>query len=137
MHISSCLYPKRIVNPYTKELQYVPCGQCAACLKLRALRWVQRLEQERHCWKYCLFGTLTYAPEHLPYMDKLSYNRVLCNHDSFHLPRGENRIVDIQDHLLYCKDRNREASWISRQPTIPYLSVYDLKHIFYNTDVNV
>ena len=127
MRISQCLSPKRIVNPYTKELQYVPCGRCAACLKLRALRWVQRLEQERMCWKYTLFFTLTYAPEHLPYLDKHNFGNVLVNHDALHLPKGLNLVVDVNDHLFNCKDKSRESSWIARQKTIPYLSVYDVQ----------
>ena len=59
MHIVSCLNEKHIVNPYTHEWQVVPCGKCAACRNQRASVWVQRLDQERYCWQYALFFTLT------------------------------------------------------------------------------
>ena len=66
MHLSSCLNPQTIRNPYTHELQVVSCGKCAACLSRRSGIMTERLKQERQCWKYAYFFTLTYDNEHVP-----------------------------------------------------------------------
>lgn len=61
-----CLHPRRIVNPYTKEELVVPCGRCEACQTSKALRYKLQCDLERKCHKFCVFVTLTYAPEFLP-----------------------------------------------------------------------
>lgn len=66
MHISSCLDPKVIWNPYLKETMVVPCGNCSACLTARSARMVERLECEKQCNNFAWFFTLTYDNEHLP-----------------------------------------------------------------------
>lgn len=66
MSIVSCLNPKKVVNRYTHEEVTVPCGHCSSCLNQRGLRMTQRLDQERMCWKYCIFFTLTYDNDNLP-----------------------------------------------------------------------
>lgn len=66
MHSVSCLNPKKVFNPYLKEYQIVPCGSCSVCLNRKSSQMVARLDQEKQCWKYCLFATLTYSNEHLP-----------------------------------------------------------------------
>lgn len=65
--IHSCLHPKRIVNPYTKELLLVPCGECYSCLNKRSSRYKRLCELESmgsHSVTY--FMTLTYTDEHVP-----------------------------------------------------------------------
>lgn len=69
MHLNSCLHPKVVINPYTKERIAVPCGKCAACLESKSLRWVSRLEVERAACLSTFFITLTYDNEHLPIAD--------------------------------------------------------------------
>lgn len=66
MHLTSCLNPIRIVNPYTHKVQYVPCGTCAYCRSSKQSLWVQRIRQESLCWKYCIFFTLTYDEKSVP-----------------------------------------------------------------------
>lgn len=69
MRLSSCEHPLRIYNKYVREYQTVPCGHCNTCRQRRQNIWVSRLEQERSCWKYTLFFTLTYSEENVPYLE--------------------------------------------------------------------
>lgn len=66
MHLFACEHPKRIHNPYLDEDMFVPCGECDICRAKKSLSWSERLELERSCHPYTLFGTLTYAEEFLP-----------------------------------------------------------------------
>lgn len=68
MNIQPCERPKRIFNPYLKEFQYVPCGQCITCRNKKSFAWVQRLKQEASCWPYVMFITLTYSEDFVPYL---------------------------------------------------------------------
>lgn len=126
MHISSCLNPKRVVNKYTQEVMYVPCGKCEACLASHGSLWTQRLEQERYCWKYCLFFTLTYADEHLPAMMTLDDHLVPTNALHF-APTKNLPVVDYRDLELVSSDWSRDFSWLRRRKLVPYLSVYDVQ----------
>ena len=65
-NIDACEHPKRIINPYTDEVQYVPCRKCASCLNKRSLEWSRRLESECKFHRYSMFVTLTYDNAHLP-----------------------------------------------------------------------
>lgn len=67
MHLSSCLHPKIIYNPYTHESIQVPCGKCSACANIRAKRWVDKMNQESRCHKYAFNLYLSYDDEHCPY----------------------------------------------------------------------
>lgn len=78
MHLQQCLHPVRIFNKYTKEFQYVPCGKCESCRNAHSSLWTKRLDMERKSWKYCLFVTLTYSPEHLPTLSFLASGSVAC-----------------------------------------------------------
>lgn len=127
MNIVSCLAPQRIVNPYTKKVQVVPCGKCTACLGARSMRWVSRLEQESYCWKYTLFFTLTYANEYLPLLHFDQNRNFLVSRDVSHLPKGDIRIIDVNEHLSSCEDKEREYVWLCKRDAIPYLSVYDIQ----------
>jgi len=64
--LETCQHPKRIINPYTHEVVYVPCRECEVCKFKRASDWTVRLELERKSHKYCLFITLTYDPRFRP-----------------------------------------------------------------------
>lgn len=127
MHLSSCLNPKRVWNPHIKEFMYVPCGKCEACRNKRVFNWTQRLEYECRCWKYVAFVTLTYDDDHLP---KLKYiNDLYVDLSHSHTADGvESPCVDLgfirnQPDV----DVARLNDWISVNPEIPYLSVYDVQ----------
>lgn len=64
MQIATCEFPVQVKDSFG-HIQYVPCGHCQACLNTRSLHWQNRIEDETKCWKYCVFFTLKYAPEHL------------------------------------------------------------------------
>lgn len=68
MNLSSCEFPQIVPNRYTGEFQVVPCRRCNTCTTRHSLHWVQRVEQESACWKYCIFLTLTYNEEFVPYL---------------------------------------------------------------------
>lgn len=128
MHISSCLHPKTIINPITGIKQVVACGKCAACKNRRASIWVQRLDQERYCWKYCWFFTLTYAPEFVPTMSL--HSDILVANDNYHIaPSSLIPTIDLND--LYASITQREEvrcrKYLSQFPNIYYCSVYDVQ----------
>jgi 7-cyano-7-deazaguanine synthase in queuosine biosynthesis len=33
---TECLRPQRVINPYTTEVLFTPCGRCAACIARKA-----------------------------------------------------------------------------------------------------
>lgn len=65
-NIVSCLSPRRIINPYTKELMYVKCRCCEPCLNSYSKQWQDRISNECKLHRYSLFLTLTYDNDHLP-----------------------------------------------------------------------
>lgn len=69
----TCLYPRHIYNKYIGVDVAVPCGECSACKALKASSWATRLEMESQLHKYCLFVTLTYGTDKVPftYLDDL------------------------------------------------------------------
>lgn len=64
LHVQNCHHPVEITTWRGKQM--VACGKCDHCRMSRANSWVARLEQERQCWPYALFITLTYDNECLP-----------------------------------------------------------------------
>lgn len=75
----TCEHPVRVFNKYLGEYMSVPCRKCAMCKSARASRWTQKLNNEAKCHPYVFFGTLTYAPEFLPYLDVDWTNGFLYN----------------------------------------------------------
>lgn len=86
MHLCNCLDPHRVRNKYTGEELIVPCGKCSICLSNKQYSWVHRLQQERNCWKYAVFFTLTYDEQHLP-TATITNNLFIDDIDSFKRPR--------------------------------------------------
>ena len=112
----------------------MPCGKCAACLNARASRWVQRLDQERYCWQYCLFFTLTYDNEHLPVLTKTKDAPFYadCSGEHFDVVgRNEFPMINFEEHLQSCAYNldvyNKEKRFVDSSDSIPYLSVYDIQ----------
>ena len=134
MHIQECLNPRTIINPYSHEKMVVPCGKCSACLNARASRWVQRLDQERYCWQYALFFTLTYDNQHLPVLTKQKDSPFYADFSSEHFDiagRGCAPVINIEEHLNSCAWNldlyNKERSFIDSSDVIPYVSAYDIQ----------
>lgn len=131
MHIQTCLHPKLIRNPKDGSQVYVPCGSCPACLKARSSRWVQRLNQERYCWKYSVFFTLTFDNENLPRLKRIGNHLV----DVKHLctpPDKEVLVIDIDEAIFqFSRDDARDNDWLTRINRegleVPVLSSYLLQ----------
>lgn len=130
MHVSECLHPIRVYNKYSKEYVWASCGKCSACLSKRSSDWTNRLEQERYCWKYCVFLTLTYDHEHVPLLkcdSTHSYYYDLTH--VHHHPDFGDVLIDVHDDVMCyldeVTDRKKMSDWFNRNDTIMYLSVGD------------
>ena len=124
MRIISCLHPKRIINPYTHEKQVVACGKCAACLNSKSFSWVNRLNVETNCWKYCVFFTLTYNNENIPTL--INYGDYFCDYDLKHIRKPMDMPVLHKSDFESKVDDKRafELFWRTNY-SIHYASKYD------------
>lgn len=66
---SECLKPVRVLNKYTNEVLYVPCGHCYSCIKNKANRDTSLAVNMASHFRYCYFVFLSYTDEYLPYME--------------------------------------------------------------------
>ena len=65
---SECLKPLRVINKYTNEVLYVPCGHCYSCVKNKANRDTSLAINMATHFRYCYFVFLSYTDKFLPYM---------------------------------------------------------------------
>lgn len=130
MRLISCLNPKKIKNPYTGELMYVPCGYCSACVQHRQLKWIERIKLESLCWKYSMFFTLTYADEYLPRMhyDGNTFQFLdtkRCN------PELGGFVYYADDMFFSERDKKVLESYVKdMHGDIPFLNPYDVQLFF-------
>lgn len=125
MKYVSCLHPKRIYNKYINDFMYVGCGKCEACLNRRTVEWIARLKQERKCWKYCLFITLTYDDKNLPLLSPVAHG-VYCDLGHKHTSPGvDSPLLDLTEFYKNPVEYEKEISFLKQQRSIPYLSKYD------------
>lgn len=148
MHIQDCLSPIRVYDKFDKTYQLVPCGRCAACLNHHASEWVARLNQERYCWKYCLFFTLTYNDENIPSLERQSDS--YCYADS-RLRVNRSLVFPFVNGYDYLdKDTDGKLrSWLDTHRVIHRLNPYDVqcfikrvrihveRHLFNNPEKNL
>lgn len=66
---SECLQPIRVVNKYTSEVVYAPCGHCYSCLKNKSNRDTSLAMNIASHFKYCYFVWLSYEDQYLPYIE--------------------------------------------------------------------
>lgn len=143
MHVTSCLHPQRVYNKYSKEYVYAPCGKCPECLKRKSLEWTERLTQERYSWRYCVFFTLTYSPEHVPTLhldDRQTYAYDL-SHVHYHPVHGD-VIIDIPDVLKSVPEclLLKTTTWIQTCAAgsgLYYLSVGDAQRFIKRLRINI
>lgn len=64
--IFRCFRPRKIVNPYSKEVITTSCGRCPACLVRKGNKKAMLCSIEEEDHKYCMFVTLTYNEENIP-----------------------------------------------------------------------
>ena len=129
MKVTSCLHPVRVFNKYSNEYVWANCGKCPECLKRKSLQWTERLTQERYCWKYCVFFTLTYNQDNLPILNVVNHGKFAYDltHKHYHPDFGD-VCIDLEDYLTNfdCLEHYKTRDWIKRnQNKIAYLSVGD------------
>lgn len=132
MHISPCLHPVKIKHPYTGEEIIVPCGHCESCRMNKSNRWIQRLEQERRCWRYCYFFTLTYSDNFVPKLYREQFHESYIYYDSScsHINKKLGTIfikeIDLKTYD-FDSEEYLEASnkFLAANKELCYLSSYD------------
>lgn len=70
--LSECLHPVRVLNKYTNNVIYSPCGHCYSCLKNKSNRDTALAMNIASNFKYCYFVLLSYRDEYLPYLEATS-----------------------------------------------------------------
>lgn len=74
-----CTNQKRVINPYTGQELFVKCGKCESCLQEKADRLTSRLNNHSTDYsKVCIFSTLTYKEEFVPYVLKSDLENTNC-----------------------------------------------------------
>lgn len=114
MNLFNCEHPNVIRNPHTGQSMTVPCGKCNACLKRRAISWIDRLETERKCHPYTVFFTLTYSDDFVP-----RYH--IKGHDLIDYDTAE--IVHIPD-MIYDSSKD----YLSRRDSVCHPRVSDIQN---------
>lgn len=66
---AECLHPIKILNKYTHDVIYTPCGHCYSCLKNKSNRDTALAMNIASNFKYCFFVWLSYEDQYLPYME--------------------------------------------------------------------
>lgn len=80
---SECLKPVRVLNKYTNEVLYVPCGHCYSCIKNKANRDTSLAINMASHFRYCYFVFLSYTDEFLPYMEMYKSSPIGDNHNIY------------------------------------------------------
>lgn len=70
--LSECLRPVKVLNKYTNNFIYSPCGHCYSCLKNKSNRDTALAMNIASNFKYCYFVLLSYKDEYLPYLEVTS-----------------------------------------------------------------
>lgn len=115
--IFHCESPIRIRNKYDGNVYYVPCRKCAACRNKKAVEWTNRLNQESKCHPYSFFGTLTYAPEFLPYLD-VDFSKELLFSSS-----DPSLVYEFKDLPI----DNLSYEYIKRRKCLPVAKIEDVR----------
>lgn len=141
MKVTSCLDPVRVFNKYSQEYVWTNCGKCSECLKRRSLEWTERLTQERYCWRYCVFFTLTYNQDNLPILNVVNHEKFAYDltHKHYH-PEFGDVVIDLEQYFFGLDGReiNKNRDWIKRnQCKIAYLSVGDAQRFIKRFRINL
>lgn len=129
-----CLYPQRILNPYTHEYMTVPCGHCEACVLAKNSRYAFQCDLESYACKHTVFVTLTYANNYLPIATPVpypvdpadDYAGVFKKYSLIDFETGEN-LCDFEYQIDKLELLQRKFNLCG---AIPYLRKYDLQLFF-------
>jgi len=61
-----CYHGKNVINPYTGQLMYQPCGECPACLTRKASIRSMRVSLQKSLSKYAFFINPSYSQKYVP-----------------------------------------------------------------------
>lgn len=61
-----CYHGKNVINPYTGQFMYQPCGECPACLTRKASIRSMRVSLQKSLSKYTYFINPSYDQEYVP-----------------------------------------------------------------------
>lgn len=61
-----CFHGKNVLNPYTGQIMYQPCGECPACLTRKASARSMRLSLQSSISKYTFMIDPTYTQKYVP-----------------------------------------------------------------------
>lgn len=61
-----CYHGKNVINPYTGQLMYQPCGECPACLTRKASIRSMRVSLQKSLSKYTYFINPSYDQKYVP-----------------------------------------------------------------------
>ena len=77
-----CTNSRYIYNRYSRQSVLVRCGKCDACKQEKALARTRRIRSHQRNGFICLFVTLTYTNDYVPYF----YLKDYFNPDSYNFP---------------------------------------------------
>lgn len=125
---TKCLHPQRVINPYTHEVLYVPCGHCVACSTSKANLYTKLCSIEEAQARYTMFVTLTYSNEYVPLAGVSSS----CKTGLYYLTNECERFSEKFGYYFgnmgefsYNHDINEFLDRINLNGYLPYLCVRD------------
>ena len=103
--LSECLHPVKVLNKYTNDFIYSPCGHCYSCIKNKSNRDTALAMNIASNFKYCYFVWLSYEDRYLPYMELKSTASLDDNYSNYFfssvnrnlripVPNGKDRIIE-------------------------------------------
>lgn len=117
-----CLQPRKVINPWTKEVLVVPCGKCAACCNYKSMRSTFQLKLESLSHKYCLFVTLTFDESNIPLCSFVN-TESSCIYQFYDVSTGE----FISESFCSADELTKLQYKCSRKGCFPYLSKTELQ----------
>lgn len=112
---SVCTHGKDVINPYTNQHMYIPCGKCPACLLKKASMSSIRCEVQRAISRYCYMITLTYDTNTVPRA------RIITSKDD---PDLHKFVVKPRPTLYYDRKKTRKIEGLSHTDDF----VYDFRY---------
>ena len=103
--LSECLHPVKVLNKYTNDVIYTPCGHCYSCLKNKSNRDTSLAMNIASNFKYCYFVWLSYEDRYLPYIELKSVDSLDDTRSNYlfssinrslriPVPNGKDRIIE-------------------------------------------